>query len=123
VLAPDVVAVGLGDGPDRHLPHLRPAAHDDDSLPVDPLKRLHRLERPDRVERAQVRDERIRRGGHLDLEVHAALLGRVLDDLDRRDVAPVPGDHAGELVEDAGSAPGANEKADGPVAHDPRILP
>ena len=43
VFAANVVPVRLAHGADRHLPHLRAAAHDDDALAVDRLQRLDHL--------------------------------------------------------------------------------
>ena len=123
VLAADVVAVGLGDGADRHLADLGPAAHDDDPLAVDALEGLDHLEREDRVERAQVGEEGVRRSRAARPRSRRGSRRRALDDLDGRDVAPVAGDHPRQLVEDARSAPGADVEAEGPVAHDPGILP
>jgi hypothetical protein len=98
VLATDVVPVGLGDRADRHLPDLRAAADDDHALAVDPRERLDHVEREHDWGGAQLREQ----GGvgqrRLDLERDPALLRSALDDLDRRDVALVPCDHAGELV-------------------------
>ena len=54
-LAADVVAVGLGDGAERHLADLRAAAHDDDALAVDLGERRRQLDARDAWHRAAVR--------------------------------------------------------------------
>ena len=82
-LAADVVAVGLGDGAERHLPDLRAAAHDDDALAVDALERLHDRQAAHDRQRAQVARQRLDRRVERRLEVDAAPVGPGLDDLDQ----------------------------------------
>ena len=52
-LAADVVTVRFGDGPERHLADLGPAAHDDDALAVNLGQRRRLLERHHALRLAQ----------------------------------------------------------------------
>jgi hypothetical protein len=108
------VAVGLGDGADRHLSDLGATAHDDHALAVDRLQGIHQLEAAHHGQRAQLLGQCSRRTGHLDLEVQAAAGGRVIEDLDQGHVTLVARDHAAQLVQHPG--PGLR------VHHDPRPL-
>lgn len=113
VLAPDVVAVGLGDGPQGHLAHLGAAAHDDDPLAVDPLERFHQGDLAHHGERGEVHLQGLRSGRQRDLEVRPAACGTVLEDLDERDVGAVGGEDAAQLVQHPGAGGGLDEEADG----------
>ena len=56
-LPADVVAVCLADGTDRHLAHLRAAAHDDHALAVDLHQRLGDVHRAHDGELLQARQQ------------------------------------------------------------------
>ena len=57
VLASNVVAVGFRDRAHRNLAHLSAAAHDDDALAVDFLKRLHNLRGANHLQLRQIARE------------------------------------------------------------------
>src|SRR5206468_11168584 len=101
-LAADVVAVRFGDRADGDLPDLRAAAHDDDPLAVDRLERVHDLHAAHDVELLERRDERLGATREADLEVDAVLRRALARDRDRRDVATLLRDDAGELMEHTG---------------------
>ena len=113
LLAADVVTIGFRDGADRHLSDLRAASDDDDSLAVDPLERRRDLQAPDDRQRAELVEHRCRFGRRQDLEVGAAQIAEVAEDLDRRDVTPMAGDDPGELMQDAGAPRCGHENGDG----------
>ena len=102
-LAADVVAVRFGDRADRDLTDLRTPAHDDDALSIDPAECLDRAGVADDGQRPELVDQRLWITGcrQVDLDVDAGVTGRFGCRLDRCDVAVVPANHAGELVQDA----------------------
>src|SRR6185436_20999300 len=111
------------DRADRHLADLRAAADDDDALAVDALEGLDLLDLAHRVERAELGQQRLFRVLQLHLEVDAARLLAALQDVDGGDVALVARDHAGELVQHARTAAGANLEAESAVAHGAPLRP
>ncbi len=98
MLAADVVAVGFGDRADGHLAHLRAAAHDDDALAVDLFQSLDHLDAAHDGQFAQIVHQRVRLAGQRDFEVRAGAVLRIVENLNRTNIAAVLGDHPGQLV-------------------------
>src|ERR1035441_430282 len=101
VFAADVVAVGFGDGADGYLAHLRAATHDDDALAVDGLESLDDLDAAHDGKGPQALDQRAGVSRQNDFEVGASFFSPGGQNIDGSNIALVPGNHAGHLVQHA----------------------
>src|SRR5579871_245708 len=107
MFAADIVTVGFRDRAQRDLTYLSPAAHNDDSFPVDLLHGVY-LEH---LFHDRKRLQALHHGGwilrRLDFEVGPARF----HDFHADDIALVRRDHAGELMQDAGPGSGGDFNA------------
>src|SRR5207248_8299364 len=101
LLAANVVAVGLGDCAQRHLPDLRAAADDDNALAKHLEHAGHALDGIDDLQRLQLEDQRVFIVHAVQLPENRAAVA-ALQNVHRVDVAPVLHNDAGHLVQHTG---------------------
>lgn len=100
MFAPYIVAIRFDDRPQRDLPHLRTAAHDDDALTVDPFHTVDGLQIPHHGKFPQI-------AKHLvpvwcgDFEEDPSPGGAVFYDRNRPDIAIVRCNHAGDSMQNS----------------------
>ncbi len=110
MLAANVVTVRFRNRSERDLANLRAATHNDDSLAVDLLKRLHRHGRTDDRQPRYILDQRFERAGEIQLEINPRVDRLIFHDRNRTDIAVVLGNDTGELVENSGAADSCDEQ-------------
>src|SRR6185437_7007797 len=98
MLAANIMPVGLHDSADGHLADLRPAAHNNDALPINLFHTLDELNIAHHRVFAQRPEHFVDTRGS-DFKEHPRAFGGVLNNRDRSDIAVVLGNHAADLMQ------------------------